>query len=106
VIGFRKGRQSRSKSFLFLSLFPFAIRYCPLIRTAPAIISYRTGKRDSENTDLFIQNLRQRVIGVPEISTDGFHIAAVALWLATTIYAGCMKPSATSVGGRFRPSRA
>ena len=69
MIGFRKGRQSGSKSFLFLSLFPFAIRYCPLIRTAPAIISYRTGKRDSENTDLFIQNLRQRVIGAPETPT-------------------------------------
>ena len=41
--------------------------------SAKAIISYRTGKRDSENTDLFIQDLRQRVIGAPEISTDGFH---------------------------------
>lgn len=38
-----------------------------------AIISYRTGKRDSENTDLFIQDLRERVIGAPDISTDGFH---------------------------------
>lgn len=41
--------------------------------SAKAIISYRTGKRDAENTDLFIQDLRQRVIGAPEISTDGFH---------------------------------
>ncbi len=40
--------------------------------SAKAIIRYRTGKRDCENTDLFIQDLRQRVIGVPEISTDGF----------------------------------
>jgi IS1 family transposase len=40
--------------------------------SAKAIISYHTGKRDSENTDLFIQDLRQRVIGAPEISTDGF----------------------------------
>ncbi len=38
-----------------------------------AIIAYRTGKRDGENTDLFIQDLRQRVIGTPEITTDGFH---------------------------------
>lgn len=37
-----------------------------------AIISYRTGKRDTENTDLFIQDLRERVIGAPEISTHGF----------------------------------
>jgi hypothetical protein len=28
--------------------------------SAKAIISYRTGKRDSENTDLFIQDLRER----------------------------------------------
>ena len=35
--------------------------------SAKAIISYRTGKRDSENTDLFVQDLRQRVIGAPEI---------------------------------------
>lgn len=41
--------------------------------SAKAIISYRTGKRDSENTDLFVQDLRQRVIGAPEISTDGWH---------------------------------
>ena len=36
-----------------------------------AIIGYRTGKRDTEMTDDFIQDLRQRVIGAPEISTDG-----------------------------------
>jgi IS1 family transposase len=32
-----------------------------------------TGKRDSDNTDLFIRDLRERVLGTPEISTDGFH---------------------------------
>jgi IS1 family transposase len=37
-----------------------------------AILSYRTGKRDNEITDAFIQDLRHRVIGTPEISTDGF----------------------------------
>ena len=37
-------------------------------------LAYRTGKRDSENTDLFsIRDLRERVLGAPEISTDGFH---------------------------------
>ena len=40
--------------------------------TQKAIVSYRVGKRDSENTDAFIQDLRERVIGLPEISTDGF----------------------------------
>ena len=41
-------------------------------RPPRAIVSYRTGKRNSENTDEFIQDLRERVIGTPEISTDGF----------------------------------
>ena len=40
--------------------------------TQKAIISYRVGKRDTANTDAFIQDLRDRVIGLPEISTDGF----------------------------------
>ncbi|MBV1698438.1 MAG: hypothetical protein KGQ47_08815 [Hyphomicrobiales bacterium] len=39
-----------------------------------AILSaIRTGKRDSATTDDFIQDLRGRVIGSPEISTDGLH---------------------------------
>jgi IS1 family transposase len=37
-----------------------------------AIIAYHTGKRTSENTDQFIQDLRQRVVGNPEISSDGY----------------------------------
>jgi IS1 family transposase len=44
-----------------------------------AIVAYRTGKRDMETTDLFVQDLRERVIGAPEISTDGFHPYKVAI---------------------------
>lgn len=40
--------------------------------SAKAIISYLTGKRDSDTTHEFIHDLRERVIGAPEISTDGF----------------------------------
>ena len=40
--------------------------------TQKAIISYRVGKRDTANTAEFIHDLRERVIGLPEISTDGF----------------------------------
>jgi IS1 family transposase len=47
--------------------------YVALASSTRAIIGYRTGKRDSETTDDFIQDLRQRVIGLPEITTDGFH---------------------------------
>ena len=41
--------------------------------TQKAIVSYHVGKRDTDNTDQFIRDLRERVLGTPEISTDGFH---------------------------------
>jgi IS1 family transposase len=47
--------------------------YVALASSTRAIIGYMTGKRTTETTDDFIQDLRQRVIGVPEISTDGLH---------------------------------
>src|SRR3984893_9456863 len=40
--------------------------------TQKAIIGYRVGKRDTDNTMEFVHDLRERVIGLPEISTDGF----------------------------------
>ena len=46
--------------------------YVALSASSRAIISYFTGKRDSGSTHEFIADLRQRVIGLPEISTDGF----------------------------------
>src|SRR4051794_40946677 len=47
--------------------------YIALGAASRAILTYRTGKRTTETTDEFIQDLRQRVIGSPEISTDGLH---------------------------------
>ncbi len=47
--------------------------FTALAGTQKAIVSYRIGKRDGENTDQFIQDLRGRVLGAPEISTDGWH---------------------------------
>ena len=47
--------------------------FVALASSAKAIVSYRTGKRDSENTDDFVRDLRERVLGSPEISTDGWH---------------------------------
>ena len=47
--------------------------YIALGASSRAIIAYRTGKRDGATTDDFIQDLRGRVIGAPEISTDGLH---------------------------------
>ena len=36
------------------------------------IISYRVGKRDMENTEAFVRDLRQRVVGRPQISSDAW----------------------------------
>jgi IS1 family transposase len=47
--------------------------FIALASSAKAIIAYHTGKRDSATTDEFVQDLRGRVIGLPEISTNGFH---------------------------------
>lgn len=46
--------------------------FVALASSSRAIVAYRTGKRDSANTDMFIQDLRERIIGSPEISSDGF----------------------------------
>jgi IS1 family transposase len=46
--------------------------FVALASSSRAIIGYRTGKRNTEATNQFIQDLRGRVIGAPEISTDGF----------------------------------
>jgi IS1 family transposase len=46
--------------------------FVALASTSRAIITYRTGKRDTATTQEFIADLRERVIGAPELSTDGF----------------------------------
>jgi len=46
--------------------------FIALASSAKAIIAYHTGKRHGDTTDLFIQDLRQRVLGAPEISSDGW----------------------------------
>jgi IS1 family transposase len=47
--------------------------FIALAGAAKAIITYRTGKRTRENTELFLNDLRARVVGSPEISADGFN---------------------------------
>ena len=56
-----------------------AYTFVALAASTRAIISYRTGKRDTDNTMEFIHDLRERVIGSPEISTDGFHPYKLAI---------------------------
>jgi len=40
---------------------------------AKAILSYRVGKRNQEHTSAFVADLRARVLGAPEISSDGWN---------------------------------
>jgi len=56
-----------------------AYTFVALAASTRAIIAYRTGKRDTDNTMEFIHDLRERVIGSPEISTDGFHPYKLAI---------------------------
>lgn len=49
-----------------------AYTFVAMTSSARAIVAYRTGARDHHNTMEFIHDLRERVIGLPEISTDGF----------------------------------
>jgi IS1 family transposase len=56
--------------------------FIALAGAAKAIITYRTGKRNSENTQMFCDDLRRRVVGAPEISEDGFQAYPWAVSLA------------------------
>jgi IS1 family transposase len=47
--------------------------------TQKAIVSWGVGKRNTESTMDFLHDLRERVIGQPEISTDGFHPYRMAI---------------------------
>jgi len=56
--------------------------FTALASTSKAIISYRVGKRNGENTEAFVADLRERVIGTPEISSDGLHYYETAVRFA------------------------
>src|SRR6266702_5200230 len=47
--------------------------------TRKAILSYRVGKRDGENTVAFCQDLRDRIVGRPQISSDAWAAYADAI---------------------------
>ena len=59
-------------------------QYCfmALAGSAKAIISYRVGKRNAENTQAFVADVRERVLGEPEISSDAFHCYPMAIEMA------------------------
>jgi len=47
--------------------------FIALAGAAKAILSYRVGKRTAENTRAFVMDVRHRVLGAPEISSDAFN---------------------------------
>ena len=53
------------------------------------ILSYRVGKRDADNTYRFLADLRERVLGRPEISSDSFGAYERAVDETFGIY-GCL----------------
>jgi IS1 family transposase len=66
------GKKQRNATKRDLAVTGDQYTFVALAASTRAIIAYRTGKRDSHNTLEFIHDLRERVIGMPEISTDGF----------------------------------
>ena len=46
--------------------------FVALASSSRAIVAYRTGKRNEITTQDFMADVRERVLGSPEISTDGF----------------------------------
>ncbi|SRR5579871_3008890 len=68
-VGKKQKRVKRHEAFSKGDQYVFTA----LASTQKAIISYRIGKRDGANTDDFVQDLRGRVLGAPEISTDGWN---------------------------------
>ncbi|HXQ67977.1 MAG TPA: transposase [Alphaproteobacteria bacterium] len=53
--------------------------FVALAGAAKAIVSYRVGKRDAPNTRRFVNDVRERVIGAPEISSDAFRAYPLAV---------------------------
>ncbi len=53
--------------------------FVALAASSRAIIAYQTGKRDGFTTNDFVRDLSERVIGRPEISSDGFPAYASAV---------------------------
>lgn len=85
--------------------------FLALADTAKAIISYRVGKRNAENTRAFVADLRDRVLGIPEISADAFQAYPVAVDMAfgLDVHFGTMEkhysaPQAVEAARRYSPA--
>ena len=66
--------RAANSSYVRSARFSSALRCRAALSTSTsrAIVADRTGKRDTGTAQEFIADLRERVLGAPEISTDGF----------------------------------
>lgn len=85
--------------------------FIALAGAAKAIISYRVGKRSAVNTRAFVMDVRDRVLGAPEISSDGFNAYPVAVEEAFgldctfgTIEKHYSAPQAVEAARRYSPA--
>lgn len=85
--------------------------FIALAGAAKAIISYRVGKRTAENTRAFVMDVRHRVLGAPEISSDGFNAYPPAVDLAFgidcdfgTVEKHYSAPQAVEASRRYSPA--
>lgn len=76
--------------------------FIALAATAKAIVSYRVGKRNDAVTEDFCADLRMRVLGAPEISTDGFtpYTAAIRRQFGTAVSHGVIVKKYAGETGR------
>ena len=56
--------------------------FIALDATNKAILSYQVGKRNAENTEAFAFDLRSRITGTPQISSDAWPPYLMAIWRA------------------------
>jgi IS1 family transposase len=85
--------------------------FIALAGAAKAIISYRVGKRTAVNTRAFVMDVRERVLGEPEISSDAFnqYPNAVELAFGTDCTFGTIEkhysaPQAVEASRRYSPA--
>jgi len=85
--------------------------FLALAGAAKAIISYRVGKRNAGNTRAFVMDVRERVLGAPEISTDAFNQYPPAVDLAFgldcslgTVDKHYSAPQAVEAARRYSPA--
>ena len=86
--------------------------FTALAGVAKAIISYRVGKRDGENCRTFLADLRERVLGAPEISSDAFpaYPGAVEEAFGTEVHFGTIEKhygvdTAVEAARRYSPAQ-